>query len=215
MRKERLAQERYGRDLGVWQTEYDLLEGEQRLARNPSVFRELNTETTVVLHKKEFVLLIITGVALVEPKKLPGHWVGGYSGVSFRVMKGVRVHTGSSRGHYEPGPTSPAAIAVGDVTVTNQRVVFQSSAQAREFCFSKLIGYQHDPGLPLTYFQVSNRQKVSGIGYGVNAARTWRFRLSLAIAAYNDDLPQFAAHIDGDVAHQLERKPAPPLLVAG
>jgi hypothetical protein len=129
-----------------------------------------------------------------------------------RVMRGVTVHTGGSRGTYVPGPEAPAAIAVGTVTVTNQRVIFQSSAQAREFAFAKLLGYQHDPTSPLTFFQVSNRQKVSGVGYDRQSARVWRFRLALALAIFHDDLPKIAAHMQDEVQQQLNWRPSAPLI---
>jgi hypothetical protein len=212
LRRERLTTERYERDLAVWQGEHNLLAGELALALDPTRLEHTDGESSVVLRKNEFALLIMTGAALVEPKRLPGQWVGSYSGVSLRVMRGVTVHTGSSRGTYVPGPEAPAAIAVGTATVTNQRVIFQSSAQAREFAFAKLLGYQHDPTSPLTFFQVSNRQKVSGVGYDRQAARVWRFRLALALALFHDDLPKLVSHVRDDVEQQLNARPSAPLI---
>jgi hypothetical protein len=90
-------------------------------------------------------------------------------------------------------------------------VVFQSDKEAREWAFSKLLGYQHDPGKPLTYFQVSNRQKVSGIGYSLVNLRTIRFRLSLALAHFRDEMPALLAHIRQEARdHEAARPKAPP-----
>ena len=36
--------------------------------------------------------------------------MGGYSGFSFRIAKGVRYHIGGTRGHYEPGMKTPAQL---------------------------------------------------------------------------------------------------------
>jgi hypothetical protein len=198
---------RYERELAIWDDERETLGTELALAQDPSGFNRHVDGLDLVLHKEEVAFLSIAGVALVEPKQLPGHWVGSYSGVSLRVMKGVTVHTGGSRGTYEPGESAPRITAMGTATITNQRVAFQSSLQARKFSFSKLLGYQHDASEPLTYFQVSNRQKVSGIGYDKGSARKWRLRLSLALAVYNDETANFADHLKAELVQHETDKP--------
>jgi hypothetical protein len=195
------------RALAAWRHESADLQDELEFAIDPP--RSGDTAAgSLALHKGEGVLLVGSGAALVEPKRLPGQWVGGSSGFSFRVMKGVRYNVGRSRGTYSPGAEVATSIAVGTVTITNQRVVFQSDREAREFSFTKLLGYQHDPARPLTYFQMSNRKKVSGIGYDGENARTIRFRLALALAQFRGETEALVRDLKAEIAKHEAARPA-------
>jgi hypothetical protein len=118
-------------------------------------------ESSVVL-KKGSGFSSSEGAHLIEPRRTPGHYVGGYQGVSFKVMKGVRYHVGGSRGTYVQGEGRPTPIDEGVLTISNHRVVFQGMKQAREWSFAKLLGIQHHPGLPWTAIQVSNARRSPG-----------------------------------------------------
>jgi hypothetical protein len=141
---------------------------------------------------------------------LPGHWQGGYSGFSFRIAKGVRYHVGGTRGSYAQGEEVPTPIDTGTVTVTDQRVVFQGAKQAREWLFSKLLGYQHSASMPWTALQVSNRQKVSGVLYDKAHAEDFHFTLALALANYRGEVPAFVAHLEAELKEHEATRPAPP-----
>jgi hypothetical protein len=106
------------------------------------------------------------------------------------------------------------AIAVGSATITDRRVVFQSDTQAREWAFAKLLRYQHDPQHPITYMQVSNRQKVSGVGYGAAYARVWQFRLGLALALFSGQIPGLIDQLRREIADHSTAKPTPPAPLA-
>jgi hypothetical protein len=108
------------------------------------------------------------------------------------------------------GDEVPAPIDTGTVTITNQRVVFQGAKQAREWAFTKLLGYQHDPALPWTAIQVSNRTKVSGVLYDREHADEFHFRLALALANYHDEVAGFAQQLRGEAEAHNEKRPAPP-----
>ena len=138
----------------------------------------------VQLRKDERVLGVLRGCSLIEPRRGPGHYQGGYQGFSFKVTKGIRYHVGGSRGTFVQGDERPTPIDDGTITITTQRVIFQGMKQAREWAFAKLLGMQHDPKLPWTALQVSNRQKVSGFLYDNEHAADIRFRLTLALAIY-------------------------------
>jgi hypothetical protein len=204
------ARERFLREQTAWDQEQSELEKEIRLASEPEGFVGASDIISIMLHKQESVFLVGQGAALIEPKRLPGAWVGGYAGLSFRIIKGVTAHVGGSRGQYIPGPDVPAPIATGTATITNQRIVFQSDQHAREWAFSKLLGYQHDPNKPVTFFQVSNRQTVSGIGYSSETARMWRFRLSLALAHFRSEVPGLLAHLKQEMTAHEAAKPQTP-----
>ncbi len=92
--------------------------------------------------------------------------------------RSVRYRVGASKGHYAQGASTPTAIDVGTVFITNQRVIFQGNKQTRECAFAKLIGFQHaDDGS--TTFSVSNRQKPTVIRYRSDLSASFDFRLDL------------------------------------
>lgn len=141
----------------------------------------------LMLKAGEQVFTIAQGAGLVEPRRLPGQWVGRSQGVSVRIAKGLTYRVGANRGTYQQGAEVPTAIDFGTITVTNQRVVFQGAKQTREWLYSKMLGFQHDPDAPVTYLQVSNRQKTSGFLYDEANAPKVRLRLAVALAWADGD----------------------------
>jgi hypothetical protein len=201
----------FEKSLAAWQEDEAGLQELLRLAREFSgITTSFEARIPVVLRRDEHVLYVLEGAQLVEWKRLPGHWVGGYSGFSFRIAKGVRYHVGGTRGHYEQGEERPAPIDMGTITITDQRVVFQGLKQAREWPYSKLLGYQHDPKIPMTSLQVSNRQKVSGFLYDGEHAESIHFRLALAIAHYQGTTGELVSSLEQQLATHEAAKPVPP-----
>ncbi len=137
-----------------------------------------------MLRAKEKAFLLAAGAVLIEPRTMPGTYVGVSRGTSFRVMKGVAFRVGSSRGTYQPGPTSPTPIDTGQAVITDQRVIFGGTKASCEWAYTKLIGYSHAEDGTWTAIQGGNRQKTSGIGYGTDHGDLFRFRLELAIATW-------------------------------
>ncbi len=72
------------------------------------------------------------------------------------------------------------------------------------------MGIQHDDALGATYLQVSNRQKVSGIGYGPQVAQDVQFRLSLALAHYNGDVQPLVESLERTVRELRAQRPTDP-----
>jgi len=171
--------------------------------------------TPLQLHRDERVFCVLEGVALVEPRKTPGRWVGGYSGFSFRIAKGVRWNVGATKGHREPGHDVPTAIDKGTATITDRRVVFQGGGHAREWSFDKLLGYQHSPDVPLTTFQVVNREKASGLLYDREHAGEVHFRLALALAHHNSQVDEFVGQLQAEMTWHDRQKPPPPAMPTG
>ncbi|MEX1007063.1 MAG: hypothetical protein WD271_04370 [Acidimicrobiia bacterium] len=170
-------------------------------------------DLTVQLTKDERVLGVLQGCALLEPRRAPGHYSGGYQGFSFKIAKGVRYHVGGSRGTFVPGDEQPTVIDQGVITITTRRVIFQGAKQAREWSFAKLLGVQHDPVRPWTAISVSNRQKVSGFLYDRDHTEDIRFRLTLALAIFNDGRGALAADLKRQLAeHDAERSSGPAAL---
>jgi hypothetical protein len=91
-----------------------------------------------------------------------------------------------------------AVTDTGSFVVTNQRCVFVGSKRSTEWAYSKLVSYSFD-GEALAIFNVSNRQKPSGVKYdlevgpkidAVIAAAIARFRGADEYAALVDQLEQ-------------------------
>src|SRR4051794_11456823 len=122
----------------------------------------------VVLKRGERVFYSMPSVSLVEVQRAPGQYVGGYSGFSFRITRGVRYHVGGSRGSFVQGVEQLKITDEGSATVTNQRVIFAGSKNTREWAFSKFVSVEHDPDRPVTMLGASNRQKISGLVYPVD-----------------------------------------------
>jgi hypothetical protein len=169
-------------------------------------------QSTLELKRGELPWLEYEGAGLVEPRRTPGHYQGGYQGFSFRIAKGVRYHVGGTRGTYVPGDERPTIIDTGTVTITDQRVVFRGMKQSREWAFTKLLGVEHDPTLPMTALPVSNRQKVSGFLYDQVHAPLVRFRLSLALAHHRNEVDHLRSSLEEELRQLDAERPTPPEL---
>lgn len=166
----------------------------------------------VVLKEGEVAYLIVNEVAFVEPKRLPGQWTGGSQGVSFRVAKGVRYRVGGSRGTFEQGKEVLQPTDKGTFVVTNHRCLFVGSKRTTEWLFTKLVGFSLE-GEGVAIFNVSNRQKATGVFYGSEVEAQADAVVAAAIAKSQSD----AAHEGlvaemksavGDALQELERAKA-------
>lgn len=82
---------------------------------------------------------------------------GGYGGVSFRVTKGVRFHTGGFRGKPVTVGTRLETEDTGVLTVTSRRAVFTGNRASIEMPYSKLLALNvFNDGIQ---FHLSNRKK--------------------------------------------------------
>lgn len=150
--------------------------------------------------KGERTFAVLTGVALIEPRRQPGKIEGRSSGVSFRIAKGVNYRVGASKGTFVQGPDVPTPIDVGTAFITNQRVVFRGDKATREWAWSKLISLDHDDTLPWTSLPVSNRQKTSGLLYDEAHSPMIRFRLQLGLAHFQGRVDELASDLEGQLA---------------
>ena len=70
--------------------------------------------------------------------------VGGYGGASFRLMKGVRINTGSYRGQ-RVSQTVAEQIDNGRVCITDRRLIFVGGTVNRDIAFDKIVGLTGSP----------------------------------------------------------------------
>lgn len=155
------------------------------------------TDGPVALKSGERRFYTLEAAALVEPKRGPSHRVGGYAGPSFRVAKGVYLHAGGYSGKTIPGAVVPTVIDTGTAVVTDQRVVFLGAKTTREFDWSKMLAYEHDPATRSTSFHVSNRQAVDAIRWG--NASAFAFFCDLAHAHYTGTVAQLVAALEAEL----------------
>lgn len=152
------------------------------------------TDGPLTLKAGERRFYTLGGSALVEPRRGPSHRVGGYAGPSFRVAKGIYLHAGGYSGKTIPGEVVPTVIDTGTAVVTDQRVVFLGAKVTREFDWSKMLAFEHDPATRSTAFHVSNRQAVDAIRWGTASA--FAFFCDLAHAHYAGTVGQFVAALE-------------------
>jgi hypothetical protein len=212
------ALRRYRRDAGAyrealepWQDEADALRSHLTIA-NTFAGATAADEPSVPMRLApgERVFSVLERVSLVEPRKQPERWSTGYTGFSFRLARGVHYRVTVGKGSKEPREEVPTAVDTGAATITDRRVVFQGSRRTREWTFDKLLGYHNDGRVPVTLFQVSNREKVSGLLYDRGNAEEVHFRLALALAHYGGTVDEFVNHIERQLAVHEAARPAPP-----
>jgi hypothetical protein len=208
--QEKKAYEDYEAKLAAWQEQRDayasLVTLAQTYAGEPS--------SDIMLKPGEAVFATVTSVALVEDRRGAGEWKGRSQGFSIPVAsihgRSIRYRVGTSRGHFVQGAPAPAAIAVGTAYITNKRVIFQGSKQARECLYDKLVGFQHDDAEGQTIFSVSNRQKPTCLHYGSSLSGWFDFRLDLAIAHYRGTVAALTEGLEADLAALDAGMPVPP-----
>jgi hypothetical protein len=155
----------------------------------------------VVLKRREVAYAAVAGAAFFQPMLLPGHWAGGSSGVSLRIAKGVSYRVGRSRGSFTPGGEELKITDTGSFVVTNRRCLFVGSKRTTEWAFAKLVGFNLE-GAGVAVFNVTNRQKPSGVAYGEAAENKVDAVVTAAIAQFTgaDAHRAVVDELDGDVA---------------
>lgn len=173
------------------------------------------------LRPLERALASMAGAALIEFQRAPTTFVGGYSGVSLRLAKGIRFNVGGTRGVAVPGDLELTMSDTGVIWLTDQRIVFQGQRGSREWSFSKLVALQHHPAATVTMLPVTNRQKLSGFAYDEAHAAEIRFRLEHALAVHHGTTDEFIRVLEADLAEHRALRPRggspgePPALEVG
>lgn len=159
-------------------------------------FDEVNDDVPIVTKRGEEVVLIVSGVALVEVRRGKATYSGGSRGVSVRVAKGVSFRMGAHRGTMQPAPERPTIIDSGEFVVTNKRAVFVGDKHTRQFEWAKLLACNDyaDSGNVLFMLPVENRQRVSGVAVSPENAPLLDQRIKFGLAMHLDRRDAF---IDG------------------
>jgi hypothetical protein len=187
-------------DQAAWQAERDRVQA--FMARARTFTGATNAEVATLpleLLPGERALLVLPGVELLEPRRLPSHFMGGNSGFSFHVA-GRAEHRIPGAGGSGPRPDGQTPIDSGVVTLTDRRAVFAGRLHSRTWDYTQVIGYHHNPDPPWTAIAVTDRQRVSGVGYDPAGAEEFRFALALGLARCHGA----EASLIDDLQRQLE-----------
>jgi hypothetical protein len=183
---------RQAADMAVWQAERDRVQS--FITRVQTFTGATNADVPTLpleLDEGEHALLVLPGIRLIEPRRLPGHFMGGNDGFTFHVAR-------APRGHTIPGDEDPTPIDTGVITVTDRRAVFSGSLHLRTWDYGLVIGFHANAHPPWTAIAVSDRQKVSGVGYDAAQAEEFRFALTLGLAR--------AHHAEASLIDDLHRQ---------
>jgi hypothetical protein len=203
----------YRRALEPWQDEADALRAQLAIAQSFSGATAADEASVPLqLAPGERVFSVLERVGLVEPRNLPERWAVGYTGFSFRLARGVRYRDAVGGKKKQPGEELPTPVDTGMATITDRRVVFHGSRRTREWAFANMAGYHNDGRVPVTLFNLSNREKVSGLLYDRAHADDVHFRLALALAHYGGNVADFVSHIERQLAMHEGTRPEPPQL---
>jgi hypothetical protein len=81
---------------------------------------------------------------------------------------------------------APTVTDTGLFVVTNQRCVFVGSKRTTEWAYSKLVGYSLE-GEAVAMFNVSNRQKATGVTYSVEIEPQIDATIAAAVARFHGE----------------------------
>jgi len=141
-----------------------------------------------------------------------GTYQGSSQGFSIPVVAGIRYRVGATRGTYVSGDPIQKYGEIGDVILTTNRVLFNGMFNTKEWAFSKWNGAAASADETDYIFNVSNRQKTSGVLFGARDGREFNRFLSCALIAAEYGIDRVIQEVDKNLKALEEDKPAiPPL----
>jgi hypothetical protein len=147
-----------------------------------------------------------------EAGRSAGSFQGSSQGFSIPVVAGIRYRVGATRGTYVSGDPIQKYGEVGDVILTTNRVLFNGMFNTKEWAFSKWNGAAASADETDYIFNVSNRQKTSGVLFGARDGREFNRFLSCALIAAEYGIDRVIKEVDKNMKELEEDKPAiPPL----
>lgn len=147
-----------------------------------------------------------------EAGRSAGTYQGSSQGFSIPVVAGIRYRVGATRGTYVSGDPIQKYGEVGDVILTTNRVLFNGMFNTKEWAFSKWNGAAASADETDYIFNVSNRQKTSGVLFGARDGREFNRFLSCALIAAEYGIDRVIQEVDKNLKALEEDKPAiPPL----
>jgi len=148
-----------------------------------------------------------------EAGRTPGQYVGSSQGVSIPVVAGIRYRVGAMRGTFVPGDAIQAYKEVGDVVLSTDRIMFNGMYNTKEWAFAKWNGAATSEDESDYIFNVSNRQKTSGILFDNSVGREFNRFLAQAIDAAENGLDSVITTVDKVLKDLAGDEPVKPELL--
>jgi hypothetical protein len=180
-RAQKNARKQFELEQANWDADHALLEKMETVFTNAS--NGIDSVQNFLVNEKGEVVLFSAPAIFHETRRGPSQFVGGSSGVSIPVVAGIRFRVGAMRGTSLPGADSQADLDQGNVIVTTTRILFVGPMYTKEWEFSKLLGASALNDDSDYIFNVSNRQKSSGVRVQAHQGPEFNRVLALAITA--------------------------------
>lgn len=142
---------------------------------------EIIPNPPIILKKAEEAYMVFNNVEFREPRAVRvSH--GGGGGVSFRVAKGVTLHTGTGRGQSE-SHEEIRNIDNGQLVLTNKRLIFTGNTKTVNLQLNKIVSItEYEDAIAI---RVENKQKTQ---YFVNFNKQVYLDINVNGNAYHNDV---------------------------
>lgn len=180
-RAQKATSEEFALKQRTWEADKALLEKVELIFTNAN--NGLDSAQNFLVNEPGEIVLYSTPAIFHETRRGPSQFVGGSSGVSVPVVAGIRFRVGAFRGTSIPGANTQADLDQGNVIVTTKRILFIGPMYTKEWEFAKLLGASTIDDESDFIFNVSNREKSSGVRVESNKGREFNRILALAISA--------------------------------
>ena len=142
-----------------------------------------------------------------ETGRTPSQYVGGSTGVSIPIAKGVRFRVGAMRGQMIPGEELQMDKDTGIVQLTNERLIFTGPNHTREWDFDKLLMLSTTDDESDYFISVSNFKKTSGVRFDPATGREFNRFLGAATAAHESGYEAVLKELKENHADALTAEP--------
>jgi len=203
------AQAQYQSALANWEASQTVA---QKLlkALNSAAKGQDAVENTASLKKGE-IALWSGSVSFHESRRQPGTYVGSSQGVSIPLGHGFRYRVGAMKGTYIPGDDVQTSLDIGNLLLTNMRLIFNGRLKTQEWAFAKWTGADTSENEMDYLFHVSNRQKASGVSFSdfITGQEFNRF-LGIAMRLERDGVTNLIKSLEEGIEESQKNKPSPP-----
>jgi hypothetical protein len=186
-RAQKKARSQFDLEHSQWEADTALLEKMELIFTNAD--KGIDSVQNFLVNEKGEVVLFSAPAIFHETRRGPSQFVGGSTGVSIPVVAGIRFRVGAMRGSSIPGANAQADLDQGNVIVTTTRILFVGPMYTKEWEFSKLLGASTLNDESDFIFNVSNRQKSSGVRVEPHQGREFNRVLALAISSAESGTP--------------------------
>ena len=183
------AMEVYDAELTDWQSDIEIFQK----ARDAFLLAAKGEDVVVnqTIQKAGEIVLWTAQGQFHEAGRGAGSFQGSSQGLSIPVVAGIRYRVGATRGTYVSGDPIQKYGEVGDVVLTTTRVLFNGMINTREWAFAKWNGAAASEDETDYIFNVSNRQKTSGVLFSPRDGREFNRYLSCALVAAEYGIERF------------------------